>query len=107
MRALHRVRESLVRDRIKTTNQMHVFLLEFGISMPVGIAVIRRLSAVLADNELPPYLSQLLMRLHTHYLYLTEQIAELESALEQELFANNIGRGADNCQRFIIATGRR
>ncbi|WP_409311229.1 IS110 family transposase [Pectobacterium sp. B1J-3] len=91
-RALHRVRESLVRDRVKTTNQMHAFLLEFGISMPVGIAVIRRLSAVLADNALPPYLSQLLMRLHTHYLYLTEQIAELESALEQELCRDETGQ---------------
>ncbi|HFF8588118.1 TPA: IS110 family transposase, partial [Raoultella ornithinolytica] len=29
--ALHRVRESLVRDKVKTTNQMHAFLLEFGI----------------------------------------------------------------------------
>lgn len=92
MRALHRVRESLVRDRVKTTNQMHAFLLEFGISMPVGIAVIRRLSAVLADNELPPYLSQLLMRLHAHYLYLTEQIAELEKSLEQELCRDETGQ---------------
>ncbi len=36
MRALHRVRESLVRDKVKTTNQMQAFLLEFGISMPKG-----------------------------------------------------------------------
>ncbi len=47
MRALHRVRESLVRDKVKTTNQMQAFLLEFGISMPTGIAVIKRLSSVL------------------------------------------------------------
>jgi transposase len=52
--ALHRVRESLVRDKVKTTNQMHAFLLEFGISMPKGLAVIRRLSVVLEENELPP-----------------------------------------------------
>ncbi len=37
MRALHRVRESLVSDKVKTTNQMHAFLLEFGISMPTGV----------------------------------------------------------------------
>ncbi len=36
MRALHRVRESLVRDKIKTTNQIHGFLLEFGISLTKG-----------------------------------------------------------------------
>lgn len=85
MRALHRVRESLVRDKVKTTNQMHAFLLEFGISMPIGTAVIRRLSEVLAENTLPPYLERLLIRLHAHYLYLVEQITEIEAALEQEL----------------------
>jgi transposase len=36
--ALHRVRESLVRDRVKSVDQMHGFLLEFGISLPVGRA---------------------------------------------------------------------
>ncbi|MBU9858458.1 IS110 family transposase, partial [Rahnella aceris] len=78
MSALHRVRDAIVRDRVKTTNQMHAFLLEFGISMPRGIAVIRRLAAVLEEHELPPYLARLLMRLHQHYAYLTEQIEELE-----------------------------
>lgn len=41
MRALHRVRESFVQDKVKTTNQMHAFLLEFGINIPRC----RRLSA--------------------------------------------------------------
>ncbi len=62
MRALHRVRESLVRDKVKTT-QMQAFLPEFGISMPKGIAVIKRLSTVLAKHPLPPYLVQILLRL--------------------------------------------
>lgn len=48
MRALYRVRESLVQDKVKTTNQMHAFLLEFGISLPQGAAVISRLSTILA-----------------------------------------------------------
>lgn len=43
MRALHRVRESLIRDKVKTTNQIHGFLLEFGISLPTGDAAIKRL----------------------------------------------------------------
>ncbi len=60
---------------------MQAFLLEFGISMPTGVAVIKWLSRVLAENELPPYLTQLLVRLHTHYLYLVEQITELEHEL--------------------------
>ncbi|CDL84575.1 hypothetical protein XCR1_1980005 [Xenorhabdus cabanillasii JM26] len=53
MRALHRVRESLVWDKVKTTNQMQTFLLEFGISMTRGIAVITRLSNVLAEHRFP------------------------------------------------------
>ncbi len=80
--SLHRIRESLVKDKVKTTNQMHGFLLEFGISLPRGEAVIKRLSLVLAEHELPDYLLRLLMRLHAHYLYLVEQIAELEVELK-------------------------
>src|SRR5690606_29213105 len=56
--ALHRVREALVRDRTTTINQVHGFLLEFGISMAKGPAIIKRLPAVLAEHEeqLPPRL---------------------------------------------------
>ncbi|HHH7552750.1 TPA: IS110 family transposase [Escherichia coli] len=88
MRALHRVRESLIRDKVKTTNQIHAFLLEFGISLPTGDAVIKRLSLVLAEHEIPEYLSRLLMKLHAHYLYLIEQITELESELNQSIKAD-------------------
>src|SRR5262249_55429115 len=34
--AYHRVRESLVRERVKACNQIHAFMLEFGISLPIG-----------------------------------------------------------------------
>ena len=44
MRALHRVRESLIRDKVKTTNQIYGFLLEFGISLPTGITCALSLS---------------------------------------------------------------
>ncbi|ANS45402.1 IS110 family transposase [Serratia inhibens] len=83
--AMHRVRESLVRDKVKTTNQMHGFLLEFGVSLPKGEAVIKRLSTVLAKQVLPAPLVQLLMRLQAHYGYLRQQIVELEQALEAHL----------------------
>ncbi|EHD2989698.1 IS110 family transposase [Salmonella enterica] len=88
MRALHRVRESLIRDKVKTINQIHGFLLEFGISLPIGDAVIKRLSLVLAEHEIPEYLSHLLMKSHAHYLYLVEQITELESELNQSIKAD-------------------
>lgn len=64
---------------------MQAFLLEFGISMPTGIAVIKRLSSVLEENALPPYLVHVLQRLHAHYLYLIEQINEIENELNQAI----------------------
>ncbi|WP_391529439.1 IS110 family transposase [Photorhabdus akhurstii] len=92
LRALHRVRGSLVRDKVKTTNQMQAFLLEFGISMPKGIAIIKRLSAVLAEHVLPAYLVQVLLRLQAHYHYLVEQITEIETALLQEMAQDDTGQ---------------
>ncbi|MBC8951009.1 MULTISPECIES: IS110 family transposase [Xenorhabdus] len=99
MRALHRVRESLIKDKVKTTNQMHAFLLEFGISLPKGEAVIKRLSLVLAEHDVPDYLSRLLMKLHAHYLYLVEQITTLELELKQSIKAD------DATQRMMTIPG--
>jgi len=99
MSAFHRVRDTLVRERVKTTNQMHAFLLEFGISMPRGIAIIRRLAVVLEEHELPPYLARLLMRLHQHYACLTEQIKELEQELKIHI------AGDDTAQRLLTIPG--
>jgi transposase len=89
--ALHRVRESLVRDRTKTSNQIHAFLLEFGISLPIGYAAIRRLPTVLAEQDLPPRLVQVLQRLHAHFKYLDEQIAEIEKDLTRQLAEDDLG----------------
>lgn len=89
---LHRVRESLVRDRTKTSNQIHAFLLEFGISLPIGHAVIHRLPAALADQALPPRLVQVLQRLHSHFKYLDEQIAEIEKDLARQLADDDLGQ---------------
>lgn len=97
--ALHRVRESLVRDKVKTTNQIHGFLLEFGISLPVGKAVITRLCSVLAEHRLPARLVSLLERLHAHYKYLVEQIAEVEKELSRQLADDNLG------QRLLAVPG--
>ncbi len=82
----------LVQDKVKTTNQMHAFLLEFGISVPRGAAVISRLSTILEDNSLPLYLSQLLLKLQQHYHYLVEQIKDLESQLKRKLDEDEVGQ---------------
>lgn len=90
--ALHRVRESLVRERVKASNQIHGFLLEFGISLPVGHAVIRRLPSVLAEQALPARLVALLERLHIHFKYLDEQIADIEKELDRQLQDDDLGQ---------------
>lgn len=83
--ALHRVRDSLVRDKVRTTNQMHGFLLEFGVTLPVGNAVVRRLPALLAEHSLPPLLVAILEHLLAHFKYLSEQIGEIEKELNRQL----------------------
>lgn len=62
--------ESLIRYRTKSIDQLHGFLLEFGISLPKAIAIMRRLSAVLAEHKLPTRPVALLQRLHAYFSYL-------------------------------------
>lgn len=90
--ALHRVRESLVRDRTKTVNQMHGLPLEFGVSLPIGKAVITRLPAVLAEQPLPPRLIAILERLHAHFKYLSEQLGELDKEMARQLADDDLGQ---------------
>lgn len=87
----HRMRESLIRDRTKTVNQMHGFLLEFGVSLPTGLAVIKRLASVLEEHDLPVRLVALLQRLREHFVYLSEQIKVLDEELASQLADDDLG----------------
>ena len=88
---MHRLRESLIRAPTKAVNQMQGFLLEFGISLPQGLAVMKRLSSVMAEHELPVRLTVLLQRLHDHFLYLDGQIKELDKELTGQLADDDLG----------------
>lgn len=88
---LHRMRESLVRDRTKTANQMHGFLLEFGISLPKGLAIIKRVPVILAEYELPHRLVILLERLREHFNYLSGQTKDLDKELARQLADDDLG----------------
>jgi transposase len=90
--ALHRTRESLVRDRVKATNQIHGFLLEFGISLPTGPSTLRRLLSVLAEHTLPARLVIVIERLHAHIKYLDEQIDDIEKELGRQLREDDLGQ---------------
>lgn len=85
------MREALVRDRTKTANQAHGFLLEFGISLPKGLSLVRRLPCTLDEHELPPRLTMLLKRLHEHFCYLDEQIKALDKEMDSQLAADDLG----------------
>jgi transposase len=78
---LHRMRESLVHDRTKTANQMHGFLLEFGISLPQGLGHHEAFGERFGEHELPVRLTVRLQRLHDHFAYLDEQIKALDKEL--------------------------
>lgn len=71
---------------------MHEFLLEFGISLPKGLAIMKRLSTVLAEHDLPARLTALLQRLHEHFCYLDEQIKALDKELAGQLTDDDLGR---------------
>jgi len=90
--ALHRVRESFVRDPVRTGNQVHGILLEFGISLPVGTTVLKRLPTIIAQHSLPPRLVAMLERLHAHYKYLDVQISELDKELARQLCDDDLGQ---------------
>lgn len=70
---------------------MHGFLLEFGISLPKGLAIMKRLPSVLAEHDLPGSLTALLQRLHTHFCYLDEQVKELDKELSSQLAEDDLG----------------
>lgn len=76
-----------MRDRTATTNQIHTFQLEFGLSQPKGPAIIKRLPALLAEHEaeLPLRLIVLIERLREHFNYLDAQIRRVERELAQQL----------------------
>jgi transposase len=67
-------------------------MLEFGISLPIGNAVAKRLPALLAEHSLPPRLVAILERLHNHFKYLEQQVAELDREIAQELANDDLGR---------------
>ncbi|MGF6988526.1 hypothetical protein QFZ99_008090 [Paraburkholderia atlantica] len=71
---------------------MDGFLLEFGISLPVGNAVVTRLPAVLAEHSLPSRLISTLERAHAHFKYLSKQIGEIDKEIAQQLANDELGQ---------------
>ena len=52
LQQIHRARQLAVKERTAHCNQLHVFLLEYGLKAPKGVrAVLRRVAEVLEDAE--------------------------------------------------------
>ena len=96
----HRMREALIRERTAITNQIHGFLLEFGVPLPAGAATIRRLEAHLEDEvKLPATVLLLIRRLRQRYLGLCDEIAEVDQELRDDVAQN------DAAQRLLTVPG--
>lgn len=83
--AVHRARAGLVKARTAQANQLRGLLAEFGITIPVGLASLRRrLPLILEDVEsgLPGMMRELVARLAEHLQALDQQVAELEKQIQ-------------------------
>ena len=91
---LHRMRDGFVKDRTRCMNQVHGFLLEFGLVVSKGHAGMRQLANLLDEKreQLPQRFIHLLERLHAHYLDLSHQIDELERECTWLLHEDEAGR---------------
>lgn len=97
--ALHRAREGLVTERTATINRIRALLLEFGIIVPLSRATLRRLPDALAMHDLPLRLAQMIHRLHEHYRYLDQEVADIERDLTAQL------REDENATRLLSIPG--
>jgi transposase len=83
--SLHRGRQGFVKERTARANQIRGLLAEYGITIPQGIAHIkRRLPDFLEDGEngLPGSFRQLIKQLGEHFDTLTQAINTLEDQIE-------------------------
>lgn len=89
-----KLRESLVRRRNATINQVHGFMLEFGIEYPRDRKTIPRIREIIAqhETELPGIMIILLYRIADEYRFLCEQISDLEDEMHALVTQDDRGK---------------
>ncbi|RJG13993.1 IS110 family transposase [Pseudomonas cavernicola] len=89
----HRMRTSLVSHRTATINQIHGFLLEFGICLPVGYAALERVPALLdnPEHDLPLRFKILIQRLLEDIQHLKDEIKTIDAEIKKQLNADDAG----------------
>jgi transposase len=87
-------RESMVRRRNAAINQVHGFMLEFGIAYPKGRKTILRLREIIGkhEGELPASMVVVLYRIADEYRFLSEQISDLEDEINALVVHDDRGR---------------
>lgn len=102
LQAIHRVRDRLITRRTSVINQLRAFLLERGITVGQGRAVLRRQMPDLlahADQSLSPCMQRLLQQLWREWLDLESQITattkEIDAVVAQDAA----------CQRLLDVPG--
>jgi len=89
-----KLRESLVRQRNATINQVHGFLLEFGIEYPKGRKTLLKLHSIMAEHEgeLPVSMIVMLYRLVEEYQFFCVQISDLEGDMQALVISDDRGQ---------------
>jgi transposase len=98
----HRVRQLLVRQRTQVGNQIRGLLAEFGITIPVALASVRRrLPEILEDagNDLPALIRPLLADQYQALRVLDERIKTIQKQIEL------IAQQSEPCQRLMRRLG--
>ena len=98
----HRMRERLVQSRTRLVNQLRAFLYEYGVVVPVGIAVFRkRLPEILEDGEngLLPEVREMLADGYEELLGLDARAEKYHSRIRAWAEADPI------CQRLMTVPG--
>ncbi len=102
LQQVHRARQLAVKERTAHCNQLHGFLLEYGIESPKGVAALRRRLAGIvedAENELPFNGRVLLRDLGEELRRLDERVKQFDAQIAK------ISQAEPACQRLQAIPG--
>lgn len=98
--ALHRIRERLVIERVRLTNQLHGLLGEFGFALPRGISSLRRaLTELLSDSQLPKLLQGIVAEQLEHLSHIEQRLRTLNTLIEE------CAKHSEPCRRLMSHRG--
>jgi transposase len=90
--ALHQVRRAFMRDRVCTANQVHSFLLEFGVAAPRGRKTVKDLPTLIDQKSLSTEISAILEKLRSHYEYVNDEITDIDKEIRRRMTADDLAR---------------